>query len=111
MLRSGVVTARGRLSPRRRVREFLCVREPLQPEAAPFGTQRAVFQARNQSGMNVSFFLGCDGPECESASRGAPRHEIPRIDSDFSAVAYDDHPSIDCQQFQIRGEVHVREHF
>src|SRR5438045_2724869 len=35
-LRSGVVTARGRLSPRRRVREFLCVREPLQPEAAPF---------------------------------------------------------------------------
>src|SRR5438105_2155992 len=56
--------------------------------------QRAVFQARQEPGVDVGFFDWRDGPQRESANRGAARHELTRIDGDLAATANDDHTAI-----------------
>src|SRR5207248_658272 len=49
--------------------------------------QRAVFQARNQPGMNVRFFRRCNPPKRERANRAASGHQFARIDGHFAFPA------------------------
>src|SRR5215471_1563793 len=75
------------------------------------GAQRAIFEPRNESGVDVRLFGGCNVPKRERANRGAAHHKFTRIDGDLAPIANNDHAPIFGQKFCVVGEIYVGEHF
>src|SRR5262249_11544046 len=75
------------------------------------GAQRAIFEPRNESGVDVRLFGGCNVPKRERANRGAAHHKFTRIGGDLPPIANNDHAPIFGQKFCVVGEIHVGEHF
>ena len=74
-------------------------------------TQRPIFEARSDRGVNFGALGFGGGPESKSANGGTPSHELAWINGDFTAIADDNGTPARGKQLQVGGEVDVGEHF
>src|SRR5947209_4644288 len=70
----------------------------------------AVFEAGYKASVDFRFFRGSDGPKSEAPRGGTTKHQVPRVNGDLTAIANDNHASVDGEQLQIGGKVYVGEH-